>query len=108
MKIARATDDDMQRMLAFFAELDDALRDARYGGLVDDENIGALVRKHWGKAGPGVGASWCRVLYGMDTLLRNCTDPEASTLEWRPDVREWLESQEEVDREDKLPDGRTA
>ena len=82
MKIARATDDDMRRMLDFFNELEETLRDARYGASVDNEHLGAIVKKHWGKVGPGVGASWSRVLYGMDTLLRTCTDPEADTLEW--------------------------
>lgn len=93
MKIARATADDMQRMFDFFGELEELLRDLRYGGSVDNEVVGALVKKHWGNRGPGVGASWNRVLYGMDTLLRTCTDPKAGTLEWRPDVRKWLESQ---------------
>lgn len=99
MKMARAGDDDMRRMFDFFHELEEALRDVGYGALVDKEHLGAIVKKHWcnkvGLGGPGVGASWSRVLYGMDTLLRNCTDPEADTLEWRPDIREWLESQAE-------------
>lgn len=96
MKIARASDDDMRRMFDFFSELTEALRGTRYGLVVEDEKIGALVKKHWGKVGPGVGASWGRVLHGMDTLLRICTDPDADTLEWRPDIREWLQQQSEA------------
>ncbi len=94
MKIAKATADDMRRMLAFFGELEEALRDLRCGASVDDEKLGALVKRHWGNHSPGVGSSWRRVVRGMGTLLENCTDPDADTLEWRPDVREWLESQE--------------
>jgi len=93
MQVARATDDDMRRMFDFFGEMEGALRGLRYGASVDNELVGAIVKKHWGNRSPGVGASWSRVMYGMDTLLRTCTDPEADTLEWRPDVREWMESQ---------------
>ncbi len=96
MKQARATDGDMGIMFDFFNELEELLRDLRYGGSVDNEAVGAFVKKHWGNHGPGVGASWSRVLYGMDALLRTCTDPKADTLEWRPDVRKWLESQPEI------------
>lgn len=103
MKIAKASNDDMRRMLEFFHELEEIFRPAMYGGcaVVDHEKLGALVTRHWGKAGPGVGASWGRVVHGMETLLENCTDPDADTLEWRPDVREWLESQP------PLPDERS-
>lgn len=96
MKQAKATDDDMRRMLEFFNELEEMLRDLKYGGSVDDEKLGALVKKHWGYSGrysPGVGASWGRVVHGMEMLLENCTDPDADTLEWRPDIGAWLDSQ---------------
>ena len=76
MKIARATNDDMGRMFNFFDNLDEVLGDAEFGEIVSAERLGAIVKKHWGNHGPGVGASWNRVLWGMDTLLRNCTDPE--------------------------------
>ncbi|HUT91885.1 MAG TPA: hypothetical protein VMY37_20490 [Thermoguttaceae bacterium] len=105
MKIARATFDDMQRMFAFFNDLEEAFGDVddlevavgqfqllRFVPAVDREAIGEIVTKHWGTDGPGVRTSWSRVLYGMDTLLRNCTDPDADTLEWRRDIRDWLES----------------
>ncbi len=92
MKMAKATNDDMGRMFNFFDNLDEVLGDAEFGEIVSAERLGAIVKKHWGNHGPGVGASWNRVLWGMDTLLRNCTDPEADTLEWRADIREWLEA----------------
>ena len=93
MKQARPSDDDMQCMLDFFSELDEMLHDTRFGASVDSEAVGALVKKHWGGTGPGVGGSWNRVLYGMVTLLENCTDPAADTLEWRRDVRDWLKKE---------------
>ena len=93
MKQARPSDDDMQSMFAFFNELEELLRDMRYGGSVDSEAVGLLVKRHWGTISPSVGGSWSRVLWGLDTLLRNCTDPEADTLEWRPDIRKWIEAQ---------------
>lgn len=92
MKMARATDDDMQRMFDFFNDLDDALHDLPFGDSVDSEALGEIVKKHWKSRGPGVGGSWHRVLFGMQMLLKNCTDPDAETLEWRPDIRAWLES----------------
>ena len=94
MKIARPTDDDMRRMFDFFSKLEEELRGMQHGFAVEDEKIGALVKKHWGKIGPGVGASWTRVLWGMDTLLRNCTDPDVDTLELRPDIRAMMEGTE--------------
>ncbi|KKL71960.1 hypothetical protein LCGC14_2089710 [marine sediment metagenome] len=95
MKQVKATTDDMRRMLDFFGELEEMFQPTRYGAwlAIDHKKLAALVTKHWGHNGPGVGASWRRVLYGMETLLKHCTDPDAATLEWRPDIRAWLESQ---------------
>ena len=67
------------------------------------DEVELLGKRHWGGAGTGVGGSWNRVLYSTEVLLGNCTDPKADTLEWRPDIRAWLGSQnttEDVDNAD--------
>ncbi len=94
MKQARADKDDMRVMFAFFRKLEETLGDLQPGAGVDYPRLGMSVAMHWGDVGRlGVGTSWRRVLYGMEVLLDNCTDPDADTLEWSPAIREWLESQ---------------
>lgn len=105
MKMAKADKEDIDRVTAFFLMLEEAIE---YGTFtrpnpdeeevsedVDAERIVELIRGAWGERGPGVGPSWRRVVMGCAVLIDNCCDPDADTLEWRPDVRAFLESQPE-------------
>lgn len=62
---------------------------------IDGERFMAMFRHHWTLCGPGVGSSWRRVVLGCDILIDNCCDPDLDHLEWRPDVKRFLESQEQ-------------
>ncbi|NQT37713.1 MAG: hypothetical protein HQ581_09505 [Planctomycetes bacterium] len=104
MKMTKATEDDIKRVNLFFLMLEEVIEEETYtppnddgDGVtepVDDERLAQLVRQFWGRTGPGVGPSWRRVVRGADMLIRNCCDPDARTLEWRPDLRSFLESAE--------------
>ena len=50
------------------------------------------VLEKWHQAHPG---SFERVVFGFGILLENCCDPDLSYLDWRPDIRAFLESQQE-------------
>jgi hypothetical protein len=104
--MAKADKEDIDRVTAFFVMLEEAIE---YGTFtlenpdeeevsedVDAERIVELIRGAWGERGPGVGPSWRRVVMGCAVLIDNCCDPDADTLEWRPDLRAFLESQPEV------------
>lgn len=52
-----------------------------------DEQLGRLVREAW----PGVSIAWMRVVYGCDMLIRNCCNPDADTLEWKPEIAERIQ-----------------
>jgi hypothetical protein len=105
VKIAKADKEDIDRLTAFFFMLEEMIEYGTYtqpnpdeedvSEEVDDERMVELIRAAWGERGPGVGPSWRRVVLGCAVLIDNCCDPNADTLEWRPDVRAWLENQSE-------------
>ena len=101
VKLAKADKDDIAQMVKFFHMLEEAIEYGTYTTSddaepeqVDDERLLDLIRAAWNERGPGVGTAWRRVVWGCDTLIANCCDPDSDVLEWRKDVREWLESQQ--------------
>lgn len=104
-KVAKADKEDIVRIMDFFLMLEEVIEYGTYtrpnpeeeetSEDVDEERIVELIRAAWGERGPGVGPSWRRVVMGCAVLIDNCCDPDADTLEWRPDVRAFLESQPE-------------
>ena len=101
VKIAKASKDDIDRVIEFFTMLEETIE---YGThtpdpegesvRIDDAKIVELIRNAWGTFGPGVGPSWRRVVYACAVLIDNACDPDADTLEWRPDIAAFLESRE--------------
>jgi hypothetical protein len=100
MKMAKASEADIESLTDFFNMLEEAIE---YGTVtdskgnseeVDDEKIAEIIRNAWNGHGR-VGCSWRRVIIGCAVLIDNCCDPELSYLDWRPDVRAFLESQPE-------------
>lgn len=106
MKIAKASADDIRSILLFFDFLEQALESGDYlapdategdqATPIGPQELHERLAVHWAHLGGNVGSSWRRVIHGYDTLLQNCCDPDATTLEWRPDL------QEKFDRLDKL------
>lgn len=97
MKMAKATKDDIQKTIEFFRFIEEFME---YGthtpeneeteeesiDLTDEEFVERL-RKLWGgRFRPvGVDCAWSRVVFGCDMLINNACDPDADTLELRPD-----------------------
>ena len=101
MKMAKASKDDIDQIAKFFHMLEEAIEQGTYTPSdeaepepVDAERLMELICRAWAHHGPDVGTSWRRVVWGCDTLISNCCDPDSDVLEWRKDVREWLEEQE--------------
>lgn len=117
VKMARADEDDFRRVIDFLNMLDEIMEYGTYTPQNDDqeeiseeiddaERLRELIEAAWGGPGrAGVGSSWRRVVFGGQMAIDNCCDPDADVLEWRPDVREWLESQEttEMPEEARAP-----
>ena len=101
--MAKASKDDFRRMRDFYLMLEEVIECGTHTP-DDGEPVEAtpgllwdLVHAAWGQRGPGIGAgTWGRVVEGANMLIANCCDPVLDYLDWRKDVREWLESQEEV------------
>ena len=87
MKMARSTEAEIDAMVSMCQELDDLL--PKWGPSGSDGEIADAIRTHWDG---GVSSGWLRVLFGMHTLLANCTDPDASTLEFNPEIAAALEA----------------
>lgn len=86
MKQARATPDDIRRVRRFFLMIENAIS----SGEVPDSQLLVSIGQAWAHRGSGVGTSWRRVVEGMETLLNECTDPELTYLDWRPDLKALL------------------
>lgn len=87
MRQAKASKEDIQALVDFFNDLDEALEG--YGRGPTDERLAAIIGRHWNT----VSCSWRRVVFGCEMLIENCCDPELTYLEWRKDVAEFLASQ---------------
>lgn len=103
MKMAKASAKDIAAVREFLQIIDEAVE---YGTFTvqtgegdeeqldcDDEMLASLIRNKWLHVGP----AWQRVVYGCDVLISNCCDPALSHLEWRPDVKAFLDSQKASD-----------
>lgn len=91
MQQAKATKDDIRLVTDFFLMLEQAIeRERGTFFLAGQQNLHDLVADAWGY---GVGASWRRVVLGIDVLIDECCDPNLDHLEWRPDVRNFLKNQ---------------
>lgn len=85
MKQAKASEADIQAVLDFF---DDVEQWIEYTERPDGvSSLGELVERAWLAVGP----AWRRVVFGYKLLLDNCCDPDAPTLEWRPDLKALLD-----------------
>lgn len=110
MKMAKASKDDIHKLREFFDMLEEFFEygtytppnsDAEEDSIdVDAEKLHDLIEAKWNLKGCGVGTAWRRVVFGCDILIDNCTDPAFDTLEWRPDLRAFLESQQPDDSAD--------
>jgi hypothetical protein len=105
VKMAKATEDDFRCVTDFLTMLDEIVEYGTYtppnedeeeiSEEIDAERLRELIDAAWGGPGrSGVGSSWRRVVWGGKMLVDNCCDPDADVLEWRPDVKAYLESQE--------------
>lgn len=99
MKLAKASEADLNQVREFFQMIEEIIEYGTYTPddpdlseeVVDAERFMELVRKRWNEYGPGVGSSWRRVVFGCETLIANCCDPDADVLEWRPEIRAFIE-----------------
>ena len=102
VKMAKATKDDIERCRKFFQFVEEFFE---YGthtpesdefeeesiDLTDEDFVGRLREMWGGRFRPaGVDCSWSRVVYGCDILIDNVCDPNADTLEWKPEYDEKL------------------
>lgn len=105
VKMAKASAEEFLRVIDFLKMVEEIVECGTYtqenddgeefSEQVDNDRLRELIEAAWGGPGrEGVGSAWWRVVYGGQMAINNCCDPDADVLEWRPDVREWLESQE--------------
>lgn len=120
MKMAKATKEDIEKLVRFFYFIDEFMEYGTHTPCNDDEEEDSIdlddeafvehLRKLWGqKYGPGeVGCSWRRVVHGCDILIDNCCDPAADTLELRTDWEKLIAaaSVETTDAQSEVPHGK--
>lgn len=71
--MAKAGHEEWQQVVDFVNELEQQIKDAP-----SDEKLGEWVRKNH---------VWCgRVVYGFGVVVDNACDPNADTLEWKPEI----------------------
>ncbi|MBL8815993.1 MAG: hypothetical protein JNL58_08170 [Planctomyces sp.] len=102
MKMAKASKDDIEKTIKFFQFIEEFMEygthtpenhDAEEESIdLTDEDFVERLRAFWGgRFQPaGVDASWRRVVFGCDVLIDNVCDPNADTLEWKPEYAEKL------------------
>ncbi len=79
MKIAKADPEEIAAVNQFMRELEDEIK---YPEKSDEE------LREWIKNAPCL----FRVVFGYQVLLDNCCDPDADTLEWKPEIKSMMEA----------------
>jgi len=102
MKMAKASQDDIDKVIAFFRMAEEFFEYGTHTPENDDfeeESVDLSdaefvekLRDLWGGRfrAAGVDAAWCRVVMGYQVLVDNVCDPDADTLEWKPEYAEKL------------------
>ena len=100
MKMAKASPDDFKTMSEFFQLLEEWIVEGTIttdcGGEneqtreIDGPEVSERIKDAWKKIGP----AWPRIVWGCEMLIGHCCDPDSDTLDWRPDIRRFLETQE--------------
>jgi hypothetical protein len=97
VKMAKASPEDITKVREFFQFLEEYFEYGTHtpeNDEVEEESIDLtpeqfmelLSRKWGGRFKPaGVDSAWSRVVFGCEILIQNVCDPDADTLEIRPD-----------------------
>jgi hypothetical protein len=96
MKMAKADADGIKLVNDFVLALENAVEHGEYpSGDIEhpeeddsDERLGRFVREFWRRQRGDL----FRVTFGYQVLVENCCDPNASTLEWKPEIAAKLEA----------------
>ncbi|TWU15051.1 hypothetical protein [Allorhodopirellula heiligendammensis] len=103
MKMARASKDDLDRMIAFMQFIEEFMDYGTHTPQNDeyeeesieltDEGFAERLRELWGRrfGHHGVDIAWSRVVFGCGVLIDNVCDPNADTLEWKPELAAKIE-----------------
>ena len=105
MKMAKASKDDLLRVRQFMELCDEWFEHGTHTPENDEteeesielteEEFVEKLREMWGRrfqqSVSGVGSSWFRVIWGCDVLIDCVCDPDADTLEWKPELAAKIE-----------------
>lgn len=83
MKMAKADHAEWQKCMDFANNLEENVRE------LDDEKLGRWVKENYVWLG--------RTLYGYRVLVDNACDPNADTLEWKPEIAAAIAAYEKPD-----------
>jgi hypothetical protein len=90
MKMAKADPAGIKLVNEFVHDLESAVERGEYpSGDIErpekdasDERLGRFVREFWRRQRGDL----FRVTFGYQVLVDNCCDPNATTLEWKPEI----------------------
>lgn len=109
VKMAKASKDDIQKTIAFFRFIEEFMEHGTHTPENDeieeesidlsDEDFIERLRTLWGgRFRPvGVDCMWSRVVFGCDILIDNVCNPDAETLEWKPEIARHLPDTEKIE-----------
>lgn len=85
MMMAKASQKDINCLIEFFQFLGH-----RHAGDTDADAFMQYLDQHWSN---GVAAAWSRVVFGFQTLLDNCCDPDSDVLDWKPEIKRLIDGE---------------
>ena len=88
MKMAKASEEEIFALNTFMQKIEEAMQD----NMVDPVDFCAMVEEEFNTVAGG----WRRVVWGCLTLIQNCCDPDADTLEWKPEIAAVMEQNKEA------------
>ena len=112
MKLSKASPEEIDRLENFLNFIEEYFRFGSYSPRgengeeseeepqeLNPEQFVEVMKELWQGGFPyygrGVNSTWGKITFGYRTLVENSCDPDLSFLEWRPDIKGFLDSTDE-------------
>lgn len=82
LRMAKAPEDEIDQLRTFFQQWEEKEDD----WTIDEETLSKWLKDQY----PRISRIWRRIVEGYVVLLHNAVDPNAATLEWKPELVPWI------------------
>lgn len=92
LRMAKAPEDEIDQLRTFFQQWEEKEDD----WTIDEETLSKWLKDQY----PSVSRIWRRIVEGYVVLADKAADPNAATLEWKPELKPWIALANHINQQD--------